>query len=485
MAICLRGSLSIAVLSVALLLAPERAGAEPQSGWWWNPNESGRGFFIEASGGVLYLAGYFYDTDGRATWLSSGGRVADPYSYSGTLQSYRGGQSVYGTYRPPEPAVDVGAVTVTFFDDTHGTLSWPGGTVRIERQIFGDLPDVAELVNPLAPAFHPKTGWWWNPAESGSGYSVEVQGDQAFVVAFMYDESGNPIWYFTAGPMSSPTHFEGDWLEFYGGQTLSGLYRPPATPRNLGRVTIDFAAFDDATITFTERAAAKRHARSARTPKSAKSAPRSRTSSATPQLPTPNWSDGDYWPFFKCLVGINTETRTTSETGLYTSDSFTYFRVLFRLLDGGPSYLVVGTDSYWSYEFNSTDTHNGCEAHGSTDNMTSLAGDLYISPDLHVAGRISDKFGGTELTVVTDSCQNVQEQPVPYITHVDGVVKLKYGNTIVNANPFPKTPAPEFRYVEAHKELDDGSEPDDPAAPLEKDGLRIKTVANCQGLATP
>ena len=221
MAISLRRA--FAHCSVALWFATGPASAEPQNGWWWNPNESGRGYFIDITDGLIFLAGYFYDASGRATWLSSGGAVADPYSYSGRLQSYRDGQSVFGTYRPPAAGVDAGPISVTFSDDAHGTVTWPGGTVQIERLVFGEF-DTLEVFNPLdpeVPVFRPKTGWWWNAEESGSGYSVEVQGEHAFVVAFMYDDTGEPIWYFSARPMLSPTQYEGDWLEFEGGQTLS------------------------------------------------------------------------------------------------------------------------------------------------------------------------------------------------------------------------------------------------------------------------
>jgi hypothetical protein len=30
---------------------------QPQSGWWWNPEESGRGFFMEWQNGWLDVAG--------------------------------------------------------------------------------------------------------------------------------------------------------------------------------------------------------------------------------------------------------------------------------------------------------------------------------------------------------------------------------------------------------------------------------------------
>lgn len=66
-----------------VLLAAGPARAAPEVGWWWNPSESGRGFFVESQNGIMYLAGYFYEPDGRATWLVSGGPNADPYSYQG------------------------------------------------------------------------------------------------------------------------------------------------------------------------------------------------------------------------------------------------------------------------------------------------------------------------------------------------------------------------------------------------------------------
>ena len=192
----LRKVLRHACVVCALSLQSGNVTAEPENGWWWNPSESGRGFFIESTGGVIYLAGYFYADDGRATWLSSGGPNPDRYLYRGTLQSYRNGQTLFGDYRPPDPAVDVGPVEVKFTDDTHGTITWPGGTVPIERHAFGvdeEIPIDLLVLGFYDPPFKPETGWWWNDAESGRGFSVEVQGSHMFAVSFMYDEAGNPL----------------------------------------------------------------------------------------------------------------------------------------------------------------------------------------------------------------------------------------------------------------------------------------------------
>ena len=415
---------ALACLAIAFALAAENIRAEPQNGWWWNPNESGRGFFIEVTEGQFFLAGYFYDDIGRATWLSSGGRVTDPYSYGGTLQSYRDGQSVFGTYHAPAPAVDVGPVSLTFSDDTHGTLTWPGGTLPIERLVFGEAAtlEVFDLLNPLEPVFRPKTGWWWNSDESGSGYSVEIQGDQAFVVAFMYSEDGAPTWYFSAGPMSSPTHFEGDWLEFSGGQTLFGPYRPPSF-RPLGRVTIDFAAFDKATITFSEGALTK-------TPSVAKTiqaGPPSRTSQAAPLLPQKIFTNSsDFPPFFDCQITleINTASEAGSEGGRFTTKRITTYNALFSLEPNRVGRYTVDGSSSYDYEYDDKDTSNQCHTHGSKKGIYPLSGKLDISPYRQYYGKVFDHIGST-VTLHTDSC--VQSEPPDVQDHISADLEF-YGN---------------------------------------------------------
>jgi hypothetical protein len=445
---------ALACLAIAFALAPTHSFAEPQNGWWWNPDESGRGYFIEMTGGVMYLAGYFYDANGRATWLSSGGPVTDPYSYSGTLQSYSAGQSVFGTYRPPAPAVDVGPVTVTFSDDSHGTLTWPGGTVKIERQIFGlDDPSVIRAGDPSDALFRPKTGWWWNSAESGSGYSVEIQGESAFIVAFMYDERGDPVWYFSAGPMSSPTHFEGDWLEFSGGQTLAGPYRRP-TSKTLGRMSVDFAAFDDATITFTESASAKRNVNRAGFTR-AKIAPRSRSTHARSQFPAPTWSAADFWPFFACRITQAFVVEAASSSGVLRRINTTKFKVLYKQVGAG-RYTVDGGLSSYGVEIEVYDTDSGCVTRASKSDIAPLYGDLSISPYLFYNGKVLDPLG-TDVTTITDSCV---DDPSPHLDIAHVYVFAPIGNSfsmVQRPNPYPNYPEPYMRVTDTRTESDGSS----------------------------
>jgi hypothetical protein len=229
------------VLCFAIAGVPA-ASAAPQSGWWWNPNESGRGFFIEIVDGFAYIGAYVYAPDGRADWVVSQGAMTTPMSYSGRLLTFRGGQSLDSDYRPPGPAIDAGAISVQFTGDRTATLSWPGGTMPIERLAFDNGPG-----QPI-----PRTGWWWNEKESGVGYSIEVQGSTLFVVGFMYDDAGNAVWYYSAGPMASPTSFTAPMYRFANGQAMGAPYRAPGPPVSVGTMTLEFFAPDEAELTLSE-----------------------------------------------------------------------------------------------------------------------------------------------------------------------------------------------------------------------------------------
>lgn len=256
-------------LFVLLCCLCSAAQAAPQTGWYWNPNESGRGFFVESHDGVTFIGAYAYDPDGHATWYVAGGLNDDPYNYTGPLYNKSNGETLFGAYAPPGDANIVGTLSVSFSDDTHGTITWPGGTVAIERQIFGGTD---------AP-FQPFSGWWWNPDESGSGYSVELQGNNLFLVGFMYDDGGRPVWYYSAGPMTDPTTYQGDVLQFANGQIMGGPYHPPGLPTKVATLDIEFTATNAATLTFTEPSASV--ASSLR----AKAGGRSSTRPVQPQIP--------------------------------------------------------------------------------------------------------------------------------------------------------------------------------------------------------
>ena len=217
--------------------------AAPQAGWWWNPAEPGRGFFLEVQGPSLLLAGYLYAEDGSPVWVASNDPMPQANAYDGRLIAFRNGQTLVGDYRAPSPPTDAGALSLRFTDDSHATLTWPGGSLPIARYDFHHGPPAA---------FQPRTGWWWNPEESGRGFSIEMQGDRMFVGAYMYDAAGNPTWYVADAPMQSPTRFSAPLLQFANGQTMGGGHRAPNGPASAGTITIDFSTPEHATVTLSD-----------------------------------------------------------------------------------------------------------------------------------------------------------------------------------------------------------------------------------------
>jgi hypothetical protein len=218
----------------------------PETGWWWNPNENGRGFSIETQGSHLFMAGYLYDTTGRSTWVVSGGLTSlDGSLYNGVLQTFSNGQTLTGTFQAPAPPATVGQLTLAFSDARNGTLSWPGGTIAIRRF------DIAAPSTAPPPAFAPESGWWWSTAEGGRGYFMEFSGTSAFIAGYMYDTGGNPLWYLAEGTMPTSQAFQGRWTQYANGQTLSGAYKLPGLSNaNVGSVAIQFQDSSHAMLTF-------------------------------------------------------------------------------------------------------------------------------------------------------------------------------------------------------------------------------------------
>jgi len=212
------------------------------TGWWWNPDEPGRGFSVETRNGRMYLGAFLYDDDGAASWYVVNGPQSAS-SYSGTLAKFGLGQTLAGDYKPAQLLGTVGNASINFTSSTSATLTWPGGTVALQRFPVNGQSVIAK------PAGAPETGWWWNPSESGTGWFFEVQGSTIFLAGYLYDGSGRPVWYVASGSMLSPTAYDGDLQLYAGGQTLTGGYRAPTSSAPVGQVSLRFTTPTTATIT--------------------------------------------------------------------------------------------------------------------------------------------------------------------------------------------------------------------------------------------
>jgi lysyl endopeptidase len=223
-------------------LASFLAPGFPQTGWWWNSAEDGRGFFIERRGNNIFMAGYYYETDGRATWFTANGaQSGNNYSAQMLAQmlAVRNGQTLNGAYREPDPPTVIGNVSIDFTSATTATMRWPGGTTALTRFGFGG-----------SGAGVPENGWWWNSSEGGRGFSIEIQGNTLFMVGFMYDDGGNPIWYLSRGSLSSTTTYQSVWELAANGQSLTGSYRRPIILNsNVGGIVINWVSTRTANLT--------------------------------------------------------------------------------------------------------------------------------------------------------------------------------------------------------------------------------------------
>jgi SAM-dependent methyltransferase len=160
---------------------------EPRDGWWWNPAEPGRGFFIEFHAGSARAACCAYAADGAPEWTI-----------------------------PPAGALD---------------LSKCPQQVRLAGVALPLEPQHADLANDA------HTGWWIEDGErSGASIVVEGLGDRLMAALFARDE-----WLLVVASQRGTHAYEGDWLRFSGGQTLSGRYRAPDPPSTRGRARLSWA----------------------------------------------------------------------------------------------------------------------------------------------------------------------------------------------------------------------------------------------------
>lgn len=221
----------------------------PQAGYWWNPAEPGRGYNIEQQGENIFMAAFLYDASGRATWWGGGPAPLTAGTFSSTLFAATGGPQLTGPYTPITGTLQSGPITLTFTSPTAGTASFGGNTIPIERFNFGP-GGAATLGLPGTP----ETGWWWIATEPGCGFAIEVQETTMFVAGYMYDSSGNPIWY-SSGPtmMTSSTSYSGTWTQFANGETLSGPWKAAQVANaDAGNISIVFSSSNAGMLTFPD-----------------------------------------------------------------------------------------------------------------------------------------------------------------------------------------------------------------------------------------
>ena len=210
------------------------------NGWYWDDKAGGTGMAFEAQGSSAFAGLFMYDAAGKAIWYVATGTfsiAATGYQFTGDLRQYAGGQALGGVWKMPT-SVSVGTLNIAFTGNgntTRAVVSLPGGrqwnTVRFN---FNGL----DAVNSGA---QPESGWFWNAAEGGRGYAIEVQNGQMFMAMFHYAADGSPTWQVVQNNMDSSGNITGaDFRKYANGQTLTSSYVSPAAPVADGTVSTSF-----------------------------------------------------------------------------------------------------------------------------------------------------------------------------------------------------------------------------------------------------
>jgi hypothetical protein len=87
----------------------------------------------------------------------------------------------------------------------------------------------------------PENGMWWNPAESGTGYQLDVQHGVLVMTLYSYTAAGAPIWYIATGPIIN-NGFNAPLQKYANGQCISCAYVAPIVNGNDGAVSILFTS---------------------------------------------------------------------------------------------------------------------------------------------------------------------------------------------------------------------------------------------------
>lgn len=119
----------------AAVTAPATSSA-PETGWYWNAEEAGTGWFVEMQGSQVFLAVYLYGTDGSARWYVAQGAVTTTAGVFGAgagivleagLTEFSGGQTLTSGARPGLQAESKGELSVLFTSTAAATVTLPSG----------------------------------------------------------------------------------------------------------------------------------------------------------------------------------------------------------------------------------------------------------------------------------------------------------------------------------------------------------------------
>jgi hypothetical protein len=109
----------------------------------------------------------------------------------------------------------------------------------------------------LTHAPFPEPGLWFNPDQSGSGFTFEFQNGVMAGYYYGYDADGDPEWYLVTGPLQESEasgvmwELEVEPQRFTGGNCMGCPYQAPDDPETLPAIRIEFLQMAYARITLS------------------------------------------------------------------------------------------------------------------------------------------------------------------------------------------------------------------------------------------
>lgn len=172
------------VASLFVCLAATAATVEQRSpfrqGHWWDPTRSGHGFELLNAGGQVMVVWYTYDAAGAPVWYTAQG----PQESLGGVWNLQRHEWAEGRIAR---STNVGTMRLTVRHTESISAAWnvdgAQGTWAIEPFVASGTINEVDL-----------SGHWYDPANSGWGMTLLVQGDVLGAVIYAYDASGGPTW---------------------------------------------------------------------------------------------------------------------------------------------------------------------------------------------------------------------------------------------------------------------------------------------------
>ena len=224
------------------------ASSIPQTGVWWNANESGWGMSITQNAGRTFSAIYTYDQSGAPTWYTIPNCPISGNSCSGSIYTVKGGTNPALPWNGSGILVSpVGTGTLTFTDANNGTFNYSINGVAASKAISrgilatGDTPPAVDY-----------TDLWWNASESGWGVAITHQFGKIFVAWYTYDASGNAIWYVASDCPVVASGCTGALYEVTAGSPVTSVWdgsHLAITP--VGSVSFAFSDANNATMSYS------------------------------------------------------------------------------------------------------------------------------------------------------------------------------------------------------------------------------------------